>query len=146
MKFKPLTENYEFAWMDKRARPIRCEDTQGIMAYDDHGKIIACAVFDQFTVDSCYVHLAIDNPLCIRAGFLNEIAAHLFITCDIKRVFGLVPSNNRKALNFDLKIGFTEVARIPDGFETGVDYSVMCMNKEDCRWLEQPSQRELRHG
>jgi RimJ/RimL family protein N-acetyltransferase len=146
MKFKPLTELYEWAWFQKLARPVRCEDSQGIVAYNDAGKIVAMAVFDGFTVDSCTAHVGITNPLVIRAGFLNEVFDHLFNTCDLKRVFGLVPSNNTKALKFDLKIGFTEVARIPDGFETGVDYAVVRLDKEDCRWIEHPVQKEMAHG
>ena len=140
MIFKALTENYEWAWMRKRACPLRCEDTQGLVAYDEQGKIVAVAAFDGFTDDSCNAHVAIDNALVIRAGFLNEVFRHLFVVCDLKRVFGLVPANNRKALNFDLKIGFTEVARIPDGFETGVDYAVVRLDKEDCRWIDHPVQ------
>jgi hypothetical protein len=146
VRFKPLTENFEWAWMQKQARPIRCEDTQGIVAYDEHGKIVAMAAFDGFTADSCNAHVAITNPLVIRAGFLNEVFRHLFVVCDRKRVFGLVASNNRKALNFDLKIGFTEVARIPDGYETGVDYVVVRLDKEDCRWIEHPVQQEEPRG
>jgi len=130
--------------MQKQCLPLRCEDSQGIVAYDDNNKIVAMAVFDGFTVDSCHAHVAITNPLVIRSGFLHEVFCHLFYTCGLKRVFGLVPTNNEKALKFDVKIGFTEVARVPDGFETGVDYAVVRMDKEDCRWIHQ--QEEKRYG
>jgi RimJ/RimL family protein N-acetyltransferase len=146
MKFVPLTKAHEWAWMQKRARPVQCEDTQGMVAYDEQGKIVAVAAFDGFTNDSCNAHVAIDNALVIRAGFLHEVFHHLFIVCDLSRVFGLVVSDNAKARKFDRKIGFTEVARIPDGFETGKDYIVVRLNKEDCRWIVHPVQQEFKHG
>jgi hypothetical protein len=80
IKFRPLTEQVEWTWMYERAHQIACEDSQGIVAYDDKDEIQAVAVFDSFTVDACSVHFAIDNPMVIRSGFLNEIARHAFIT------------------------------------------------------------------
>jgi hypothetical protein len=142
IKFRPLTEQVEWTWMYERAHQIACEDSQGIVAYDDKDEIQAVAVFDSFTVDACSVHFAIDNPMVIRSGFLNEIARHAFITCNRKRIFGLVPSNNERALKLDLHIGFTEVARIPDAIADGIDYIVIRLDKRDCRWLPQEIRQE----
>ena len=134
MKFKPLETMDEWTWFKERTHVIRCEDTQGIVAFDDSG-IAAVAVLDSFTVDGCSVHFAIDRPIVIRSGFLNEIARHAFVSCNRKRIFGLVPSNNAKALKLDKHIGFTEVARVPNALAEGVDYIVMVMERKDCRWL-----------
>ena len=92
MRLKSLTDAAEWAWMQKQCLPLRCEDSQGIVAYDDNSKIVAMAVFDGFTVDSCHAHVAITNPLVIRNGFLHEVFCRLFYTCGLKRVFGLVPT------------------------------------------------------
>ena len=110
MIFKPLTETEEWEWVQARAHAIACEDSQGVVVYDND-IIQAIAVFDSFTVDACSVHFAIDNPFVIKHGFLNEIARHLFIQCGRKR--------------------------IPDAVKEGVDYIVMRMDKESCRWIEQ---------
>lgn len=133
--FKPLTEVEEWDWIWSRAYPIACSDTQGLVAYDEDGNILAGAVFDSFTADGCSVHFAIDNPLVIRRGFLHEIARHLFIACGRNRIFGLVPANNHKALKFDTHLGMKEVARIPHGYQEDIDYIVLCMEKRECRWL-----------
>ena len=134
MKFKALERQSEWDWVKTRAKLIFCEDSQGIVAYDDRG-IQAIAVFDSFTVDACNVHFAIDNPLVIRSGFFAEIARHLFIQCGRKRIFGLVPSTNRKALKLDRHLGMKDVAVIPDALAEGIDYVVLCMKKSECRWL-----------
>ena len=140
--FKPMTTMEEFLWFKERTHVIRCEDTQGIVAVDRGGDILAVCVADSFSPDSCNVHMAIDNPHVIRRGFLSEIARHLFVTCGRSHIFGLVPSTNQKALKFDKHIGFEEVCRIPDGVGTGVDYIVLRMDKATCPWLNEEQKRE----
>ena len=134
--FKALTEPEEWQWIQEQAKVIACQDSQGIVAYEN-GRIAACCVADSFTVDACSVHFAILKPLVIKHGFLHEIARHLFITCNRKRIFGLVPSDNVKALKLDTHIGFREVARVPDGYAEGIDYVVLRMDRETSPWLAQ---------
>jgi len=134
--YKPLTEAHEWQWVQARAHPICCEDSQGIVAYDvEKGIIVALAVFDSFTVDACNVHLAIDRPMVLRHGFLEECARHLFITCGRKRIFGLVPADNAKALKLNKHLGYREVARVPDAYAEGIDYVVLRMDADDNRWI-----------
>ena len=138
-EFKPLTTQEEWGWAHARAKLIRCEDSQGIVALRN-GKIGAVCVMDSFArskgrLVSCHLHVAIDDPLCIRGGFVNEVFRHVFDVIGLDRVFGLVPSTNERALKFDTHVGFTEVVRIPDSLGEGVDYVVMRMDKGDCRWL-----------
>ncbi len=135
IQFKPLTTQAEWDWIYNRCHQIRCEDSQGLVGYDKYGEIRCAAVFDSFTVDACSCHFAIGNPMCIRRGFIHEICRHLFIQCGRKRIFGLVPDNNERAYNIDTKIGFTEVARIPNAIMDGVGYRVLCMDKKDCKYL-----------
>jgi hypothetical protein len=139
--FKPLTKQDEWLWVKKRAKPIQCEDSQGIVAYDEKGQIRACCIADSFTVDGCNVHFAIDSAIVIKYGFFHEVSHHLFNTCGRKRIFGLVPASNAKALKLDMHMGFTEVSRVPNGFAEGVDYVVLMMDRDN-RWLkeERPSQ------
>jgi hypothetical protein len=133
---KPLTEEAEWAWFQARANPIACQDSQGIVAYDDNADIMAMAVFDSFTVDACNVHLAIDKPMVLRHGFLEECARHLFVECGCKRIFGIVPGNNAKALKLNKHLGYRQVAVIPDGYADGVDYIIMRMDADNNRWID----------
>ena len=135
MRFKALTEQWEWNWMVSRTGITACEDSQGIVVLNDDNDIQAVAVFDMFGVDNCHVHFAIDNPFVLRHGFLHEIARHVFTQCGLQRIFGLVPSNNEKALKLDMHIGMKEVARIPHGMRQGVDCIVVSMDKVDCKWL-----------
>ena len=133
--FAPLRTKPEWQWFKERTHVISCEDTQGIVAYRETGCIAGMVVFDTWTDNSANVHLAIDDPTCIRRGLLREAAIHAYHVGGKKRLFGLVPSNNAKALRLNKKIGFREVARVPDAIDDGIDYVVMRLDKEECRWL-----------
>jgi hypothetical protein len=136
IKIKPLTEQLEWDWVWKRAYPMQVKDSQGIVAYEDTtGEIAGVVIMDSWTKSGCQTHFAIDNPMCIRAGLFREVAMHIHVTCGRKYIFGLIPANNDAAHKFDLKMGFKEVARVPDGYEEGVDYIVVRMSREENRWL-----------
>lgn len=142
IKFYPMTEPAEWNWFTERTKATRSSDTQGIVAYDAMGKILAVTVFDTFTVDSCCVHLAIDNPFVIRSGFLNVLCKHAFWTCNRDRMFASIIDTNHKSLKFVSHAGFREITRIEDGYAKGVDFVIMRMDKEGCRWLEGDNQSE----
>ena len=136
IRFKPLTEKAEWDWVFKRAHPLRTIDSQGIVAYEDATSDIAgIVVMDSWTPSGCQAHFAIDNPICIRRGLFREVAYHIHVASGRKYIFGLIPANNEHAHKFDLKMGFKEVARIPDGYGEGVDYIVVRMSREENRWL-----------
>ena len=50
-------------------------------------------------------------------------------------MFASVLDTNEKSLSFIEKIGGWEVTRIPDGYAKGVDFVIMRMDREGCRWL-----------
>jgi hypothetical protein len=127
----------EWAWFQSRTKTILCEDMMGMVAYNEEGTMVAACVADSFGPDNCNVHMAIDSPMVLRRGFLSGLADWLFIQNNRKRVFGLVPSNNSKALKFNAHIGFQEVARVPNAVAEGVDYVVLSMGRDDCRWFKE---------
>jgi len=143
IQFKPMTEEHEWQWVLKRANPMLVKDTQGIVAYEDTTGVIAgVVIMDSWTPSGCQTHFAIDNPICIRRGLFREVAHHIHVVCDRRYIFGLIPANNKKAHAFDLKMGFEEVARIPEGYGIGIDYIVVRLAKEDNRWLPDEFKQE----
>lgn len=136
IQFKPMDNKAEWLWFKERTHLILQEDTQGIVAFDERG-IAAMVVFDTFTVRSCNVHMAVERTAAIRAGLFTEVAVHGFNTCGKDRFFGLVPSNNAKALKLNQNIGFEIVTEVPDALDDGIGYTVMRLNKQDCRFLPQ---------
>jgi len=105
------------------------------VAYRDD-RIIAVAVLDSFTVIGCNAHFAIDEPIVLRHGFFEAVAELCFITNGKKKMFGLVPSNNERAVKLDKHIGFEIVTEIPETIEDGVGTIVMVLTREAAkRWL-----------
>ena len=134
MRFHSMAHDHEWAWFKQKTHTIRCEDSQGLVVYNDKHEIQAMCVADSFTGASCNVHFAIDNPMVLRHGFFEEIAEHCFRRMGCKQIFGLVPSNNEKAIKLDKHIGFTELTRIPDAIADGVDTVVLRLKRDECRW------------
>lgn len=100
-----------------------------------HGNIIAVTVFDGFSECDCNMHIASDKSgRWLNKDFLISSFAYPFIQLKLRRVTGLVPSKNSRALRFDHHIGFvTEgVCRnaLPDD-----DIVVLGLLKENCRYI-----------
>ena len=134
--FKPMTADFEWKWVKALTNVVMCEDSEGIVCYDDDGLMVAACVADTFSKDACSVHLAIANPLAIRAGLFNQCADYLFGTRERKRLFGQVPASNKKAIKLNKHLGYTVVATIPNGICEGEDLVVMCLEKENCKYVK----------
>lgn len=137
MNFGQMTTGQEWEWFQSRTKTILCADMKGMVAYNEDRTLVAACVADSFGPDNCNVHMAIDNPMVLRNGFLSLIADWLFIQNNRKRIFGLVPSNNDKALKLNQHIGWREVNRIEDGVAEGIDYIIMRMDRDECTWLKE---------
>lgn len=109
------------------ARPNMCEDTVGIVARRD-GQALAIAVMDNWSFNSCLIHIWIDNPIVLRHGFADEVFRFVFDS-GREKILGLTPANNRKALKFIKHLGFKELYRIKDGYKQGVDFVLTEMDK-----------------
>lgn len=130
MKFLPLEEHH-FRWIQRRTGIIHVSDVKGI-AVELAGEIIAVCACDSWTATSCQVHIAVDNPICLKHNRLqNEVFDYIFNQAGRQVAIGLVPANNTKALRFDKKVGFTESCRIKDGYELGVDLVIMTLHKSE---------------
>ena len=134
--FRALNIDRDWAWVHERANPVLCENTNGIVAERD-GKPIAAAIFDQWTASSCQVHICMDDPFVIRHGFFREVCTYVFVTCGRKCIIGLTPADNERAVRFNRHVGMREIYRIEDAIDEGIDYIVVRMDRDECRWIEQ---------
>lgn len=136
VKFRGIRDERDIDWFLDRNSITLCNDTTAIFAVDETDKILAACFMDNWTETSCQVHLAIDNPLIVRHGFFQEIGSFIFEEGGRLMVHGLVPADNKRALSVDKKLGFREVARLKDAFKRGVDYIVLELRPEDCKFYE----------
>lgn len=122
-------------WMVDQTGIGWCANSQGFVAIDADGTIMAGAVFDEWTKTSCCAHYAVANPMVLRHGYLQNAFTYVFEKCDRLMIIGKTASDLPKALRFNKHLGFTEVCRITDAFDTGVDLVLQQMRREDCRWI-----------
>lgn len=137
INYRNIQSEDDWNWISKRADPTLTENTKGIVAVDTKvDRIVAMAVFDTWTHNSVQIHWAIDNPLILRHGFIQECFNYVFNTCDKGIMLATIPSDNAKSLKLSSHIGLDVVHTIKDGFNKGVDYILMEMRKENCKWLK----------
>lgn len=83
------------------------------------------------------MHIVVDSPIGLKNNtFFKESFNYVFNTADKLTATVFVPETNEKSKRFCKKIGFNEIARIPDGESAGKDTLVMVMQKHTCKWID----------
>ena len=110
---------------------------RGLKAVKD-GKILGIIGLDYWTPTAVQMHVWVGSPMALRGGrFISEALRYAFITCGKKVAFGIIPSDNVKALKFIWHVGFVEIGRLKDGWDNGVDMVINEIRPGNCRWLEE---------
>ena len=116
-------------------RPVVSENLTGIVAHDEAGELVAACCFDNWSFNSCQIHIYINNPFVLKHGFAREVFNYAFNTCGKNIVIGVTSADNAKALKFIDHIGLKEIFRIPDGYKEGVDFVLTRITKDECIWI-----------
>lgn len=147
IRFKGLETQTEWQWVHSRCSPKYMEDTRGIVAYDaEDMDIKAVCVFDSWTENSVQMHMAIDNPFVLRHGLLEEVAEYVYNQSGRDIILAVVPDTNKKALKLDTHIGMTLVHTVKDGYKRGVDYHLLELRRENCRWFKEKTEKVAANG
>ena len=144
MNFRALHQT-DLTLMPDNARPNLCEDTRGIVAVDG-ADVRAIAVFDNWSFNSCQIHIYIANPFVLKHGFAREVFNYAFNTCGKGMVIGVTAADNAKALKFIKNIGLVEIFRIPEGHKKGVDFVITQLRKENCIWTSDKDELNAARG
>lgn len=109
-----------------------------IKAVGDNGALLGVIGFDYWTPTALQMHVWIASPMALRNGnWLHECFKYAFITCGKKVAFGVIPSSNEQALKFIRHVGFTELVRLKDGWDDGIDMVINEIRPAQCRWLQE---------
>jgi RimJ/RimL family protein N-acetyltransferase len=98
------------------------------------GELVGVVGFNGYNGASIQMHMAGDGGRWITRKLIREAFRYAFKTCGCEVVFGMVPSGNRTALDIDLRLGFQEVAVVPDAHPDGALH-ILAMRRDECRWL-----------
>ncbi len=105
------------------------------------GKILGVVGFDGWNGASCQMHVAGEGNWVTRE-LLHAVFDYPFNVAGCRVVLGLVPSGNERALRFDKRVGFNEVARIEHAHPDGA-LIVLEMRREACRYLRKQDGQEV---
>lgn len=144
---KPLTEQaspprrlvYED---DERVGRWIAERTQGewrpgskCIGLERNGQLVAGMMADWFNGASCYLHVAAEGRNWLNRDFIWHCFHYVFRQLGCNVAIGIVSSDNEAALRFDTHLGFTELARVPEGDPHG-DLVILTLTKTQAeRWL-----------
>lgn len=110
-------------------------DADTVLCRLGEGELLGGVIFTAYTGASIHMHVAGFQPGWINNDMLWAAFHYPFVQLGCKVVFGQVPETNSKALEFNKKLGFSEVVHIQDVFPDG-GLILLSMRREDCRWLK----------
>lgn len=102
---------------------------------EDGRRVRAVSIFERFTEGECHIHLWTDGSgHALSMNFLRCSFWYPFVELKLRRLTGLVPSNNEKALRLDMKLGFKEEGRMREALPD-CDIVVLGMLRRECRFI-----------
>lgn len=108
-------------------------------AQNDGLKSELCMVvaFNAFMGKTCQLHVAMAPGFHFTPKeMLRAVFHHAFIDFGVKKLLGIVNSNNQKAINYDEHLGFTEEYRLVGMHDDGGDIVLLSMTPERCRYID----------
>jgi len=101
------------------------------------GALLGGVTVTHYTRASVQLHVAGFTDDWVSRNLIWAVFNYCFIQIGVNKIFGLVPSTNKDALSFDLKLGFLPTHRVKDVFEDA-DLIILEMARHQCRWLKKP--------
>jgi len=114
-----------------------CGDLQALFWVDEQDKIEWVIGYTAFIGKTCQMHMVNLKGGYTPKQLLKASFDYPFNQLGIEKAFGIVNSNNVKAIEYDKKLGFKEAVRFAGMHEDGGDLVVFEMNKADCRWIRE---------
>jgi RimJ/RimL family protein N-acetyltransferase len=106
-----------------------------IADYDVNDKLLCGALLMSDNDYSMEIHFASFVPNFVRQEMLWAVFSYIFKVRKIKKLFGRVPENNKRARKFNKHLGFKEEAIIDDVYPGGEGLVVMGMYEENCKYI-----------
>jgi RimJ/RimL family protein N-acetyltransferase len=108
------------------------DDMVGTLVVNENGTVLASVVLGNFTSNSCWVHVAVLNPMAHRNDFLmEEISRFTFQDRGLTMLLTTTSSLNEGSLALQKRYGFQELVRIPNAISDGEDLVISRLLRED---------------
>lgn len=100
------------------------------------GEIVAGVVVNNYNGVNATAHIAIKKRSKLLVKLFQVVANYAFNQCKLKRLTGMVPTNEPDTIAFDKKLGFEEEFVMKDG-APGADMMILVLWPDKCRWLQE---------
>ena len=114
-----------------------CGDLQALFWANKEKQIEWVIGYTAFIGKTCQMHMVNLKGGYTPKELLRAAFDYPFNQGGIEKTFGIVNSNNTKAMEYDQKLGFKEIMRFAGMHDDGGDIVVFEMNKADCRWIKE---------
>ena len=141
MKYNIRLFNFEldWEWVNKELPIFQVEDTSGMVVMRGN-ESVGAMIMDNWTNNSVQAHFIVKDPMLLRTEFLAVCFDYVFNIKGRKVIYALVPADNEKAIKLNIHFGATEKCRFEEAYADGVDYIVMELKKENCKYLHKISE------
>lgn len=104
------------------------------IGYERNGALVAGVMFDNFNGRSIAMHVAGQGMHWFRPEFAQACFGYAFGQLGVRKVLGMVDSENAAARRFDEHLGFVLEHAVANAGKHG-DLLIYSMTPEQCRWL-----------
>jgi hypothetical protein len=104
-----------------------------VLAHTSDDGLLGGVVYTNYTGRSVQMHMAGD-PGWVTSKMIWIAFDYPFNQLGVECVIGLVSEDQVDVLDYDRRLGFKEIARVP-GIVPGGDLIVLSMMRNECKWL-----------
>jgi L-amino acid N-acyltransferase YncA len=124
-------------WVMQRVGGLFNHITDQCIALHRDGRIRGGVVYTGFLHASIMLHMAGSEDNWATRDFLWMVFDYAFNQLGVRKLVGLVPSNNTRAISVDLRLGFRLEGRLTEMLtDPHEDLLILTMLKRDCKWLK----------
>lgn len=126
----------EIEWVCDQIGYSPSKNAKGVVI---HGKeqIGAAAIYDHWTHTAVQMHAYSRGPkYVLNPHFCRAMFEYPFVQCNKMLAFAVTPCDNSASLALAQYLGFKEVYRIENGWDSGTAMVIQELRRENCRFLE----------
>lgn len=109
---------------------------------EEDGRLIAGVVYTDYSGSSITMSVAADKKGWMNKALLRAAFDFPFNQLKVRRISGLVRTDNLDAQRFDEHLGFKREGLIREGDDDGCDLILYGMLRSECRWIKHGKERQ----
>lgn len=100
------------------------------------GEIAGVTVYSRVSRWKCEMSVASVSPRFLGKDYLRAVFGYPFIQCGMKAVIAVSEMSNKRAIEFNMRVGFEPKSILEDWFGDQ-DGLLLYMRSSDCRWIDE---------